>query len=190
MNYRILVNFDYLCTLNAQCWARITKSDMGIQRYNRLKEQFCEIAHHLDVAFILSSYFVFSSCGSNYKEHPKQQQTVVEPAPHYQTPYYPSELSGVSDVPIKNLEEPAKTEIQESVSQQHQPIKETKISRYYEEGYEKGYDDGEDDAVMDNGWGGQYDDSCKYKGKKRKEYLLGYEEGYEAGYYDNKDSDE
>ena len=64
------------------------------------------------------------------------------------------------------------------------------ISRYYEEGYEAGYDDGEDDAVMDNGWGGQYDDGCRYKGKKRKEYQLGYEEGYEAGYYDNKDSDE
>ena len=50
--------------------------------------------------------------------------------------------------------------------------------------------DGEDDAVMDNGWGGQYDDECRYTGKKKKEYQHGYEEGYEAGYYDNKDSDE
>ena len=36
-NYPILDNFDYICARNAQCWARITKSDMEIQRYNRLK---------------------------------------------------------------------------------------------------------------------------------------------------------
>jgi len=36
-NYPILDNFDYICAQNAQCWARITKSDMEIQRYNRLK---------------------------------------------------------------------------------------------------------------------------------------------------------
>ena len=37
MNYCILNIFDYTCAQNAQCWARITKSDMEIQRYNRLK---------------------------------------------------------------------------------------------------------------------------------------------------------
>ncbi len=36
-NYHILDIFDYICAQNAQCWARITKSDMEIQRYNRLK---------------------------------------------------------------------------------------------------------------------------------------------------------
>ena len=36
-NHPILDNFDYICAQKAQCWARITKSDMGIQRYNRLK---------------------------------------------------------------------------------------------------------------------------------------------------------
>ena len=36
-NYPILDIFDYICAQNAQCWARITKSDMEIQRYNRLK---------------------------------------------------------------------------------------------------------------------------------------------------------
>ena len=36
-NYRILDIFDYICVRNAQCWARITKSDMEIQHYNRLK---------------------------------------------------------------------------------------------------------------------------------------------------------
>ena len=36
-NYRVLDIFDYICAQNAQCWARITKSNMEIQRYNRLK---------------------------------------------------------------------------------------------------------------------------------------------------------
>ena len=36
-NHPILDFFDYICAQNAQCWARITKSDMEIQRYNRLK---------------------------------------------------------------------------------------------------------------------------------------------------------
>ena len=36
-NYCILNIFDYICAQNAQCWARITKSNMEIQRYNRLK---------------------------------------------------------------------------------------------------------------------------------------------------------
>ena len=36
-NYPILDNFDYICAQNDQCWARITKSNMEIQRYNRLK---------------------------------------------------------------------------------------------------------------------------------------------------------
>ena len=36
-NHPILDNFDYICAQNAQCWARIAKSDMEKQRYNRLK---------------------------------------------------------------------------------------------------------------------------------------------------------
>ena len=36
-NHPILDIFDYICAQNAQCWARITKSEMEIQRYNRLK---------------------------------------------------------------------------------------------------------------------------------------------------------
>ena len=36
-NHPILDDFDYICAQNAPCWARITKSDMTIQRYNRLK---------------------------------------------------------------------------------------------------------------------------------------------------------
>ena len=37
MNHCFLVIFCYLCARNSQCWTRITKSDMEIQRYNRIK---------------------------------------------------------------------------------------------------------------------------------------------------------
>ena len=36
-NHPVLDIFDYICAQNAQCWARITKSNMEIQRYNRIK---------------------------------------------------------------------------------------------------------------------------------------------------------
>ena len=36
-NHPILDSFYYICAQNAQCWTRTTKSDMEIQRYNRLK---------------------------------------------------------------------------------------------------------------------------------------------------------
>ena len=135
---------------------------------------------------IIIGCIVVAACTSNNKEEQKRQQEYVsEPAPLYQTPYFPIETPTAPDASTVKQEEPPKVE-----QPQPQPVKPIKISCYYEEGYDKGYDDGEDDAVMDNGWGGQYDDECKYTGKKKKEYQLGYEEGYEAGYYDNKDSDE
>ena len=59
------------------------------------------------------------------------------------------------------------------------------LSQWYQEGYDQGYEDGEDDALSRNGYEGQYDDDCKYKGRKRKDYEDGYAEGYEAGFYDN-----
>ena len=36
-NYHNLDIFDYICAQNAQCWARTTKSNMGIHKYNRLE---------------------------------------------------------------------------------------------------------------------------------------------------------
>jgi flagellar biosynthesis/type III secretory pathway protein FliH len=152
----------------------------------------CNNGYGCYMAIILFCAVLICSCGSNYKEQPKQQQReiVTQPSYQYQAPYYPSEPYHVSETPMMNNDVPDKVEKKKTELQQHQPIKQTTISRYYEEGYENGYDDGEDDAVSDNGWGGQYDDGCKYKGKKRKDYQLGYEEGYEAGYYDNKDGDE
>lgn len=57
------------------------------------------------------------------------------------------------------------------------------VNPYYDAGYEQGQEDGYNDGV-ENLRGDSYDDSCRYKGKKRKEYELGYEEGYETGFDD------
>lgn len=59
------------------------------------------------------------------------------------------------------------------------------LSEAYIEGYDAGYDDGEDDILSKNGYQGSYDDSCRYKGKKKRDYQQGYADGYEAGYDDN-----
>ena len=57
------------------------------------------------------------------------------------------------------------------------------VNPYYDAGYEQGQEDGYNDGI-ENLRGDSYDDSCRYKGKKRKEYELGYEEGYETGFDD------
>ena len=63
------------------------------------------------------------------------------------------------------------------------------VNPYYDEGYEQGQEDGYNDGI-ENLRGDSYDDSCRYRGKKRKEYELGYEEGYETGFDDGfSDSD-
>lgn len=57
------------------------------------------------------------------------------------------------------------------------------INPYYDAGYNQGQEDGYHDGI-ENIRGDSYDDACRYKGKKRKEYELGYEEGYDAGFDD------
>ena len=57
------------------------------------------------------------------------------------------------------------------------------INPYYDAGYDQGQEDGYYDGI-ENVRGDSYDDACRYKGKKRKEYELGYEEGYDAGFDD------
>ena len=57
------------------------------------------------------------------------------------------------------------------------------INPYYDAGYDQGQEDGYHDGI-ENIRGDSYDDACRYKGKKRKEYELEYEEGYDAGFDD------
>lgn len=137
---------------------------------------------------IIAIWAVIVGCSNNDNKKMRQEETpiVSNPTSSYEMPYIPQLIPAPSNLKVENAE-PSIEEKTIAHSTTSQP---TKISRYYEEGYEAGYDDGEDDAVSDNGWGGQFDDSCRYKGKARKDYQLGYEEGYEAKYYDNKDSDE
>lgn len=135
-------------------------------------------------------YQCCSNCSGKDENDSNKTEHVTAPSPYYSAPYYPPVSPTYNEKSLKDSQSTVKSEIPERSSDPTTPLKETKISKYYEEGYEKGYDDGEDDAVMDNGWGGQFDDECKYTGKKKKDYQLGYEEGYEAGYYDNKESDE
>lgn len=147
------------------------------------------------VAIILFAGLMYATCSSDKKEEAKQdprQEYVTVPTYNYQTPYYPPQTSTPASTSTPEQVEQPKVEEQKQQQEQPQaqPVKPVKISRYYEEGYEKGYDDGEDDAVMGNGFGGQFDDECRYEGWKKDEYEQGYEEGYEAGYYDNKESDE
>lgn len=138
-----------------------------------LKENSYYQTGNLSTAMMLLTGLLFMACSSNQNEQPVQQEEeIVDPITVYQTPSYSPDTLTV----------PEPSNIKKEVP--------TVLSRYYEEGYDEGYDDGEEDAVMENGWGGQYDDSCPYKGKQRKEFQLGYEEGYEAGYYDNKEGDE
>ena len=147
------------------------------------------------VAIILFAGVIYATCSSDKKEEAKEApkpEFVTVPTYQYQTPYYPPESSAPSSASTKEQTEQSKVEEpkQQQELSQPQPVKPIKISRYYKEGYDKGYDDGEDDAVMDNGFGGQFDDECRYEGWKKDEYEQGYEEGYEAGYYDNKETDE
>lgn len=156
------------------------------------KKSNTQTRHHsicLAVA-IVSFCFLFNCSGSSPEEKQEPAEAIVtEPAPVTQIPDYSSDTLSISDsLTVKQERTPV---VEQSKPQtQSQPVRETIISRYYEEGYEKGYDDGEDDAVMNNGWEGQFDDECPYTGQQKKDYQLGYEEGYEAGYYDNSDGDE
>ena len=159
----------------------------------RMNKGCCTLIDNMRFAAVML-YAVLLICGCNSshnKVSEQQQEHVSERALIYQEPNYPTQTYTAPETTTTTQEYIPKSEPTQMQQQPHpQPTQETTISRYYEEGYEKGYDDGEDDAVMDNGWGGQFDDSCPYKGKKRKDFQLGYEEGYEAGYYDNKDGDE
>ena len=144
------------------------------------------------IAFIIMLVIpVFVSCSDNrnQKQDQKSEQPMLStPTPVYEKPLYIPPTASVPSQKVEPVQKQRRDEAPVVEQQTAQPT--VTISKYYEKGYDAGYDDGEDDAVMDNGWGGQFDDSCPYKGKARKDYQLGYEEGYEAGYYDNKDGDE
>lgn len=159
----------------------------GKGKERKIQARHYSVGH---VVAIVSISFLFNCCGSSPEEEQEPIETIItEPTSDTQIPdYSPDTLSIADSLTVMQEGTPA---VEQSKPQTpSQPVRETRISRYYEEGYDKGYDDGEDDAVMNNGWEGQFDDECPYTGQRKKEYQLGYEEGYEAGYYDNSDGDE
>lgn len=132
----------------------------------------------LSLSYLLFVFLCFG-CGSNDKNKPEKVDTESDnytTEPRYNTtPYYPTSVSSL----------PSSNDIDVKMSEDVIKVSTSNISKEYQEGYDQGYEDGEDDALSRNGYEGQYDDSCRYKGKKRKDYEEGYAEGYEAGYYDN-----
>lgn len=58
------------------------------------------------------------------------------------------------------------------------------INPYYDAEYDQRQEDGYRNGI-ENIRGDSYDDACRYKGKKRKEYELGDEEGYDDGFADS-----
>lgn len=95
-------------------------------------------------------------------------------------------LQDIPDIPVTDessdmvsLQSPLVSSSKHGISSGH----DTSVNPYYDEGYQQGLEDGYDDGV-ENLRGDSYDDSCPYRGKKRKEYELGYEEGYESGFDD------
>lgn len=142
------------------------------------------------VAAVTTVVLLCLGCGPHSKKPVAEPQLepVAVPAPSHPSAPAPSAAPAPSE-PDTDVPNEGK-EVEKVQEPPTAPISPVTLSRYYEEGYENGYDDGEDDAVSGNGWGGQYDDQCPYKGMNRKDYELGYEEGYEAGYDDNNEDDE
>ena len=137
---------------------------------------------HFYIIVILFTIGIFSGCTSNSipeeKEPVADNKTTERISPSYD--YSPTSDSYSPSQPFQE-----ESKIDQKMSEEVLKVAASTISRWYQEGYDNGYDDGEDDALGRNGYRGQYDDSCKYKGKKRRDYQLGYEEGYEAGFDDN-----
>lgn len=134
------------------------------------------------IIILLFTLGIFSGCTSSSK--PEEKEPVVEENTYEQTsPSYNYTPASESYTPTPTVQE--EPPIDQKMSEEVLKVAASTLSRWYQEGYDNGYDDGEDDALGRNGYRGQYDDSCKYKGKKRREYQLGYAEGYEAGFDDN-----
>lgn len=130
----------------------------------------------------------FYSCKSNKKQD--INSCLIEEQIYEQSPtscdYSPTQMYTLPAEDSKSNDiSQEKPKIDQNKNKDVIKVAASTISRWYQEGYDRGYDEGEDDALHRNGYEAQFDDACRYKGQKRKDYQLGYIEGYEAGYYDN-----
>lgn len=128
------------------------------------------------IVFIVETIGVLMFLGCSSPKNKKKSDAPTDTAMIYED--MPQETS-VSKVGIDSsqpiLVAPQKTDATSALD--------LSINPYYDAGYDQGQDDGYYDGI-ENIRGDSYDDACRYKGKKRKEYELGYEEGYDAGFDD------
>ena len=128
------------------------------------------------IVFIVETIGVLMFLGCSSPKNKKKSDAPMDTAMIYED--MPQETS-VSKVGIDSsqptLVAPQKTDATSALD--------LSINPYYDVGYDQGQEDGYYDGI-ENIRGDSYDDACRYKGKKRKEYELGYEEGYDAGFDD------
>lgn len=118
---------------------------------------------------------LFMGCSS--KNSPKTSDAQMDTAMIYEDMPHEASVSKVGiDSSQSTLVSPQKTDATSALD--------LSINPYYDAGYDQGQEDGYYDGI-ENIRGDSYDDACRYKGKKRKEYKLGYEEGYDAGFDDD-----
>ena len=118
---------------------------------------------------------LFLGCSS--KDTPKSSDVQMDSA----VIYYDEKPQDVS-VPNASIDSSQATPVIPATNDATSTL-DLSVNPYYDAGYEQGQEDGYNDGV-ENIRGDSYDDPCRYKGKKRKEYELGYEEGYDAGFDD------
>ena len=128
------------------------------------------------IVFIVETISVLMFTGCSSKNPQKSSGAPMDTAVIYEN--VPQE-SSVSNVGMDSSQSaPASPQTHDATS-----ALDLSINPYYDAGYDQGQEDGYHDGI-ENIRGDSYDDACRYKGKKRKEYELGYEEGYDTGFDD------
>lgn len=128
------------------------------------------------IVFIVKTIGVLMFTGCSSKNPLKSSDAPMDTAVIYEN--VPQE-SSVSKVGMdSSLSAPVSPQTHDATS-----ALDVSINPYYDAGYDQGQEDGYHDGI-ENIRGDSYDDACRYKGKKRKEYEQGYEEGYDAGFDD------
>lgn len=128
------------------------------------------------IIFVVEIIGVLMFMGCSSKNPQKTSDAQMDTAVIYEDMPQETSVSKVGiDSSQSTLVSPQKTDATSALN--------LSINPYYDAGYDQGQEDGYYDGI-ENIRGDSYDDACRYKGKKRKEYELGYEEGYDAGFDD------
>lgn len=128
------------------------------------------------IVFIVETIGVLMFLGCSSTKNKKTSDAPMDTAMIYEDMPQETSVSKVGiDSSQSTLVSPQKTDATSALN--------LSINPYYDAGYDQGQEDGYYDGI-ENTRGDSYDDVCRYKGKKRKEYELGYEEGYDAGFDD------